>query len=70
MDTYEYPLGVTFRASTPEHAAARVFGGKPGDYLVTMHSTEAFMGQASYRYAEVMRVRDNAFMGDIPQMVN
>lgn len=33
METYEYPLGVYWRASTPEHAAARVFGGKPADYL-------------------------------------
>ena len=36
MDTYEEPLGVTWKATTPEHAAARVFGGKPEDYM-TFH---------------------------------
>lgn len=41
MRTYEYPLGTTFRASTHEHAAARAFGGKPGDYIVTLHSRPA-----------------------------
>lgn len=68
MRTYEYPLGVTFRASTPEHAAARAFGGKPSDYLATIHTTEHYMGQASYRYLEVTRTRDGAFMGDIPEV--
>lgn len=34
MQTYEHPIThETFRASTDAHAAARVFGGKPEDFL-------------------------------------
>lgn len=66
--TYEYPLGVTFKASTPEHAAARAFGGKPSDYLATRRlAGEGFRGAPTYYYVEVTRVRDGSFMGDIPE---
>lgn len=68
MDTYEYPLGVTFRASTPEHAAARVFGGKPGKYLATLHAVEGFRGQATRRWVEVTDTTTGEWMGDIPRV--
>ena len=65
MDTYEYPLGVTFKAATPEHAAARVFGGKPADYLATVHeSRDNSLG--SNRWVEVTSVDGTTFHGDIP----
>ncbi len=71
MDTYEYPLGVTFKASTPEHAAARVFGGTPGDYLA-VESTD-FYGRpfiVAYRYKDVLPEqtigRSIEYIGDIP----
>lgn len=67
MRTYEYPLGHTFRASTPEHAAARAFGGKPADYIATRQKREGFMGQATYRWVEVSRVADGEWVGDIPE---
>ena len=63
MDTYEYPLGVTFKASTPEHAAARVFGGKPKDYLATIHNPRRDL---RYRYVEVTSADGTEWFGDIP----
>lgn len=66
MDTYEYPLGVKWRATTPEHAAARAFGGKRADYLATVHAAEGFQGQATRRWVEVTLVSDGSFVGDIP----
>lgn len=66
MDTYEYPLGVKWRATTPEHAAARAFGRKRADYLATVQTVEGFQGQATRRWVEVTLVSDGSFVGDIP----
>jgi hypothetical protein len=57
----------TFTASTPEHAAARVFGGKPSDYLATRRESgnARFATRFVPTYIEVMRVRDGSFLGDI-----
>lgn len=55
MDTYEYPLGVTFKATTPEHAAARVFGGRPSDYLAVNYGN----------HLEIITA-DGVYVGDIP----
>lgn len=64
MRTYEMPLGVTFRASTPEHAAARVFGGKPGDYLAgPIQSSDWTPGTD---WVSVTRPGDPEFFVDIP----
>lgn len=65
MDTYEYPLGVTFKASTPEHAAARVFGGKPKDYLATIHYP-SWDPNGFARYVEVTSADGTEWIGDIP----
>lgn len=60
MQTYEYPLGTTFRASTPEHAAVRVLGGKPEDYVT-------FMPKGSLgRYIEVCNAHTGQWLVDIP----
>ncbi|UPU15934.1 hypothetical protein [Stenotrophomonas virus Jojan60] len=68
MDTYEYPLGVTFKASSPEHAAARLFGGKPADYLVTIRRNNAtsIIPGPDFRWAEVTSADGDTFYGDIP----
>lgn len=68
MDTYEYPLGVQFRASTPEHAAARAFGGKPADYLaVPRESGNArFSARWNPTYVEVTSADGTEWIGDIP----
>lgn len=70
MQTYEYPLGVKFRASTPEHAAARVFGGKPSNYLATVRRNNApsIIPGPDFQWAEVYRIVDGAlvFAGEIP----
>jgi hypothetical protein len=66
METYEYPAGVTFKASTPEHAAARIFGGRPGKYLATVITVDG------NRYVEAMAIdRDGnratyTWLADIP----
>jgi len=66
METYEYPLGVTFKASTPEHAAARVFGGKPADYLATVQlSATELLGTVHY-WVEVTNADGTEWIGDIP----
>lgn len=57
---YEYPAGVAFRAWTAEHAAARVFGGKPADYLSTRHSGP------TGEWVEVSTADGRTFVGDIP----
>ncbi len=64
MQTYEYPLGVTFRASTPEHAAARVFGGRPTDYIATVQTLSEFQNWA--QFVEVTDTNTLEFVGDIP----
>jgi hypothetical protein len=69
MDTYEYPLGMQFKASTPEHAAARVFGGKPADYLATVRnwSYQRVNGKdVPYYYVEVSSADGTDWIGDIP----
>ena len=63
MDTYEYPVGVTFRASTPEHAAARVLGGKPSDYLATIRPYPS-----GGLYAEVTTADGSEWVEDIPMV--
>lgn len=69
MDKYEYPLGVTFKASTPEHAAARAFGGKPADYLATFRNSsyQRINGKdVPYYYVEVTSADGSEWIGDIP----
>lgn len=70
METYEYPLGNTFRASTPEHAAARVFGGNPDRYLATRHTgtvPQTHNGVTSFpRWLEVTSADGTEWLGDIP----
>lgn len=63
MRTYEYPLGTTFRASTPEHAAARAFGGKPSDYIAVEKSRERD-GEVD-TWIEVCSSKTGMFEGDI-----
>ena len=63
MRTYEYPLGTTFRASTPEHAAARAFGGKPGDYIAVEKSRVRDDGVDTW--IEVCSSTTGMFEGDI-----
>ena len=59
MELYEYPLGITFRASTPEHAAARALGGRPSDYLSTVRE------YSTGRWAEVTTL-EGQWVEDIP----
>jgi hypothetical protein len=59
MDRYEYPLGVTFVASTPERAAAQAFGGGESDYFVT-----EYLGGGGY-YLDVFTA-DGEHVGNIP----
>lgn len=70
MDTYEYPLGVQFKASTPEHAAAHAFGGKPTDYLATVQEARYPMVVAWKnlypKWVEVTSADGSEFIGDIP----
>lgn len=63
MDTYEYPLGVTFKALTPERAAARVFGGKASDYLATTQWNR----HTGTFYLQVTTA-DGEYVGDIPKV--
>lgn len=63
MRTYEYPLGTTFRASTPEHAAARAFGGKPSDYIAVVKSRPLPEGEDTW--VEVCSSKTGMFEGDI-----
>lgn len=68
METYECPLGVRFKASTPEHAAARAFGGKPGDYLVTRHGLPQKARQTGswVAWLQVTTADGTEWVGDIP----
>lgn len=69
MDTYEYPLGVQFKSSTPEHAAARVFGGKPEDYIAVPRNSsyQRINGRdVPYYYVEVTSADTSEWIGDIP----
>lgn len=71
MDKYEYPLGVQWRASTPEHAAARVFGGKPGKYLATVQTGYRPTGNGgmhSYHWVDVTSADGTEWLGDIPMV--
>lgn len=59
MGRYEFPdTFEPFGAWTPEHAAARVYGGKAGDYIVTGPHDRV------RRYITVYRVT-GGFVGDI-----
>lgn len=64
MRTYQHPMTFeTFKASTPEHAAARVMGGKPSDYIVTTHS-DSVPGR-NHEWLEVSGADGSGFYGDI-----
>lgn len=63
MRTYEYPLGVTFKAATHEHAAARAFGGKPSDYIAVEKSRPE--NPVDDTWIEVCSSTTGMFEGDI-----
>lgn len=70
MRTYIHPVTLeTFKASTAEHAAARVFGGKPADYVTTLHEGKPLhvRGGATVRnrWLEVATADGARFLGDV-----